>query len=86
MICTNKSILTWISVVEIILNITCNVMFLLVLDPVSISFFIITHKDPKKDDHSNLPHKANNRKADPDISVLRRVPEPVATVSHCNCS
>lgn len=61
-------------------------MLLPVISPVSIRLMIITHKDPKQNNHGNLPNEANSWQADPDIRVFRIVPETLANVSHCDCN
>lgn len=65
--------LTWISVVEVILNITRYVLSVFVLYPVWVRFFIVTDKNTKEDDHCYLPHKANRWKTNTNISVFGTV-------------
>ncbi len=51
---------------------------MLVLRPVCIRLFIITHKQSKQDDHGNLPHEADQRQSDPDAKVFGLEPEASA--------
>lgn len=77
--------LTWISEVEVVLNVTCYIFSFPVLYPVRIRFFIVTNKNPKQDDHGCLPHNANCWKTEANISILRTVtqlPEALNT-AHC---
>lgn len=73
-----KLSLTWISEIEVVLNVTGDVVFFPVLYPVSIRLFIIADEDPKQDDHCYLPHEAHSWKADADVGVfwtVTQVPE-----------
>ncbi len=73
--------LTWVSVVEVILNVTRDVVLMLVLRPVCIRLLVITHKHSKQDDHGDLPHEADQRQGDPDIRVFGHAPEASAAGS-----
>lgn len=77
--------LTWISEVEVILNVTWYIFSFSVLYPVWIRFFIVTNKNPKQDDHGCLPHNANGWKTDTNISVFWTVAQfPEALyAAHC---
>lgn len=70
-----KPALTWISEVEVILNVTRYVFFFPVLYPVRIWLLVIADEDSKQDDHCYLPHEAHSWKADADVSVFWTVAE-----------
>lgn len=67
--------LTWISVIEVVLNVTGYVIFFSVLYPVRIRLFVIADEDPKQDDHCYLPHEAHSWKTDADVGVFLTVAE-----------
>lgn len=73
-------ILTWVSEVEVVLDVTRDVFLVFVLGPVCIWFFIVTHKQSEQDDHGDLPHEADPRQADPDVRVFGPAPEASAAV------
>lgn len=73
--CWGELSLTWISEVEVILNVTGYVFFFLVLYPVRIRLFIVPDEDPKQDDHCCLPHEAHGWKTEADVGVFLTVAE-----------
>lgn len=78
-------ILTGISEVEVILNITSDVVFPFILYPMCIWLFIIPDENSKQHNHSNLPDKADCRETDPNIGVLlaaEKIAHAVTTVPH----
>lgn len=70
-----KPALTWISEVEVILNVTRYVFFFPVLYPVRIRLFVVADEDSKQDNHCCLPNEAHSWKADADIGVFWTVAE-----------
>lgn len=77
-----KKSLTWISEVEVILNVTWYIFFFPVLYPVWIRLFVVTDEDSKQDDHRRLPHEANCWETDANICVLwtvAQIPEALHT-------
>lgn len=75
------SILTGISEVEVIFDVTRDVVGLFVLYPVCICLLVISDENSKQDDHSYLPDEAHGGQADPHISVLLRT-QTCTTVFH----
>jgi len=63
-------LLTWISIVKIILYIRGNIISSSVVDPIGVRLLIITNEHSKQDDHSNLPDKADCWKTDSNIGVF----------------
>lgn len=70
-----KLSLTWISEIEVVLNVTGYVFFFSVLDPVRIRLFVIADEDPKQDDHCYLPDEAHSWKTDANVGVFWMVAE-----------
>lgn len=62
--------LTWVSEVEVILNVTRYILGFPVFYPAWTRLLIVTNKNPKQDDHSYLPHKANSWKTQADVSIF----------------
>lgn len=86
-----KLSLTWISEIEVVLNVTGYVIFFPVLYPVRIRLFVIADEDPEQDDHCYLPHEAHSWKTDTDVGVfwtVAQVPEALHTAHgfFCCCS
>lgn len=67
--------LTWVSEVEVILNVAGYVFLFSVLYPVCVRLFVVADEDPKQDDHGYLPHEAHSWEADADVGVFRSVAE-----------
>lgn len=78
-------LLTGISEVEVILNVTSDVVILFMLYPMCVWLLIIPDENSKQHNHSNLPDKADSRQTDPNIGVLsaaEQIAHAVATVPH----
>lgn len=69
----NRNEPTWISEVEVVLDVTCYIFMFFVLSPVGIRLLIVTDKNSKQDDHGGLPHDTNCWKAQADVGVFRAV-------------
>ena len=81
--------LTWISEIEVIFNVTGDVVVLFVLCPVGVGLLIIADENSKKHNHSNLPDKADCRQTETHIGILcpaKEIPHAVNTVPHVDDS
>lgn len=67
-------ILTWVSIVKVILYMTGNTFLTHMFNPVAVRLLIIADEHTKQDDHSNLPDKANDWKTDSNICVFAHFP------------
>lgn len=83
------TVLTGISEVEVIFNITSDVVVLFVLYPMCVCLLIIPDENSKQHNHSYLPDKADGRKTNTHIGVLgpaKEIPHNVTKVPHVDDS
>lgn len=77
--------LTGISVVEVVLNVTADVVVFLHLGPVTVRLLVVANENPKKYNHGDLPHKADGRQTDTHVGVLvpaEEIPKVLTAVPH----
>ena len=72
--------LTWVSEVEVILNVAGDVVFPPELLPVSVRLLVVSDEDPEQDNHGDLPHKADSGQGDPHVGALGATIEPAQHV------
>lgn len=75
---TSRAALTRISEVEIVLDVTGDVVLPSELNPVCVRLFVIADENSKQDDHRNLPDEADCREADANVGR----PLPVEKIPH----
>lgn len=75
-------ILTGISEVEVIFDVTGEVFMSFVLHPMGIRLLIIPNENSKQNNHSDLPDEADGRQTDADIGVLL----PAEIAAHALCT